>query len=103
MSDFIELNDEQLSAVAAGGSGNIPAGGITYSTYEHTIVGHYFAKNINDTELVWLYMDGLGNPFITYETLVINGNIWECSCHSEPCTPPQPFSQLFPYVLNIRP
>ena len=107
------LNEEQLENVSGGeggsgpktGSGTIPADGITYNTYTTTYAGHYYAKNVGASEIVWLYTDAMGWCYCTYETLTIdtNTNTWTATRHSEPSSPEEPFSQLYPYVLNIKP
>lgn len=105
MSDVKELKDEELKTVSGGGSGNIPKGGITYSTYGTIYSGHYYAKNVGDTDVVYLYTDGCGYGCATYETLSIDqsNNTWSATIYGGPSSPPQPFSQLYPYVLNIIP
>ena len=99
----MELTDEQLEKVTGGGSGNIPAGGITYKTYTKAHSNHYYAQAIGDTDLMYILVDGSANYFT--ETLIVDkqNNTWSTVRTSNVLPAPPNFSTTYPYQLNIQP
>ena len=101
----MELTDEQLSTVTGGGSGNIPQGGITYSTYEKAYGNRYYAKTVGSTDL--LFIEITPNDWANYwtETLIVDteNNTWETNTTGMMIKPPEHLYTEYPYVLNIKP
>ena len=101
----MELTEEQLSKVTGGGSGTIPAGGITYKTYSTAQANRYYAKTSGSTDLMCVLIDGFGCASYYTEKLVIDStnNSWSTNRTSGALPAPANFSTTYPFVLNIKP
>ena len=99
------LNEEELENVSGGGSGNIPDGGITYSTYTSAYGGHYYAKTSGSTELLYTEIDASGWANYYLETLIVDieTNTWSTNRTGKLPGAPEHLYSEYPFVLNIRP
>ena len=101
---IIELTDEELNDVTGGAGGNIPKGGITYSTYSSAYGGRFYAKTIGGTDLIRTETT-FGSASYYEVKLIIDkeNNTWTTQDMGCLFGQPKNFYATYPYVLNIKP
>lgn len=104
MSDIKELNDEELEKVTGGAGGNIPKGGITYSTYTSAYGGRFYAKCVGGTDLIRTDTSSGFGCYYEEKLIVDNANnTWSTQTICQLPKQPTNFYATYPYVLNIKP
>lgn len=101
------LNEEELNKVVGGGSGNVPEGGMAFTTYSEVIDDHFYSRsniwnpNYNDVYYVYLY-----NGLVLHrkERITVKENRWSAEVLQPSGTQVgSDFISKYPYVLNVRP
>ena len=101
---IVELSEEELEKVTGGAGGNIPKGGITYSTYTSAYGGRFYAKCVGGTDLIRTETT-FGSASYYEAKLIIDkeNNTWTVQDQGSLFGQPKNFFATYPYVLNIKP
>ena len=97
----IELKDEELGAVYGGGSGTIPAKGITYETYTEVKEDNYYSSGTNTNEVAYVYKNCADQLRYTKETFICSGNGWNSTNKSGGVAVEWDFISKYPYKMIL--